>query len=164
MSCSVSSRLDRDRDGFCTPRDLALWLRAAGALGGATGAASGSSGPGRTKAGDAVDDDDDDDDDGGDDGDGDSAWHGKVSAADVDSLFRPDLPDFSRKPRIVPGASDAPRRKASRGHSGDGVGASSQAFVAARTPRSLPLSGDGAPLGGAHEATDVVFQMRSASF
>ena len=73
--------LDCDRDGFCTPRDLALWLRAAGSLGNATGAASGSSGPGRTKAGDAVDDDD--------------AWHGMVSAADVDSLFRPDLPDFS---------------------------------------------------------------------
>jgi hypothetical protein len=89
---------------------LALWLRAAGALGGATGAASGSSGPGRTKAGDAVDDDDDDD-----------AWHGMVSAADVDSLFRPDLPDFSRKPQIAPGPSDAPRRKASRGHSGDSV-------------------------------------------
>ena len=162
--------LDCDRDGFCTPRDLALWLRAAGSLGNATGAASGSSGPGRTAGrlsrrrrqraagegsaaedgdvtmvGDTVDDDDDDDDD-------DDAWHGMVSAADVDSLFRPDLPDFSRKPRIAPGPSDAPRRKASRRHSGDGVGASSQAFVAARTPRSLPLSGDGASLGGAHEA------------
>jgi hypothetical protein len=133
------------------------------AVGAAAGEGSAAEDGDITMAGDAVDDDDDDD-DGGDDGDGDSAWHGKVSAADVDSLFRPGLPDFSRKPRIVPGASDAPRRKASRGHSGDGVGASSQAFVAARTPRSLPLSGDGAPLGGAHEATDVVFQMRSASF